>query len=65
MSNMTNDMRVYKTVIQIQDILNDLSDIDLQYWPESLKKARALINNAEFNLAQIVAKQALHRETGL
>ena len=61
---MTNSMQVYKAVVKIQDILNDLENIDKEYWPDSLKKARTMINNAEYNLAQTVAKQALHKEDG-
>jgi len=61
---MTNSMQVYKAVVEILDIMDQLenSNIDKKYWPDSLKKARTMIKNAEYNLAQTVAKQALHKE---
>jgi hypothetical protein len=66
MTDMTNSMRVYKAVVEIQDIFNYLDNNTHlnEYWPDSLKKARTLINNAEYNLAQTVAKQALQKEVG-
>lgn len=59
---MTNSMKVYATIVKLQDILQSLEGaVDKQYWPDSLKKARALINNAEQSEAQAVAKQALNK----
>ena len=59
---MTNSMKVYEAIIKIQDTLKVLEDnVDKQYWPDALKKAKTLINNAEYNEAQVVARQALHR----
>lgn len=62
---MTNSMKVYKTVKDMQDSLTILDSlaVDKAYWPESLKKVERLLSNAEFNLAQTVAEQALHRAT--
>ena len=59
---MTNSMKVYEAIIKIQDTLQVLENsVDKQYWPDALKKATTLINNAEYNEAQVVARQALHR----
>lgn len=60
---MTNSMTVYKTVVQMQSLLTVLNSmpIDKAYWPSSLRKVETLLSNAEFNLAKIVAEQALHR----
>jgi Fe-S cluster biosynthesis and repair protein YggX len=55
-------MKVYEAIIKIQDTLQVLENsVDKQYWPDALKKATTLINNAEYNEAQVVARQALHR----
>lgn len=60
---MTNSMTVYKTVMDMQDLLTVLNsnNIDRDYWPDSLKKVESLLRNAEYNLAQTVAQQALHK----
>jgi hypothetical protein len=59
---MTNSMQVYKTIAELQNLLLTLeATVDRQYWPDALKKAWTLINNAEYNQAQVVAKQALHK----
>lgn len=61
---MTNSMKVYKAVRDMQDILNSLDTVvDKQYYPASLKKVGSMLSNAEFNLAQVIAQQALHRAT--
>jgi hypothetical protein len=58
---MTNSMKVYAAIVRLQDILTILdSTVDQEYWPDALKKAKTLINNAEYNEAQVVAKQALY-----
>jgi hypothetical protein len=55
-------MKVYEAIIKIQETLQDLENsVDKQYWPDALKKAKTLISNAEYNEAQVVARQALHR----
>jgi len=59
---MTNSMKVYAAIIEIQNILMTLdATVDQGYWPDALKKAKTLVNNAEYNEAQVVAKQALHK----
>jgi hypothetical protein len=59
---MTNSMKVYAAIVQMQTILMNLdATVDQGYWPDALKKAKTLINNAEYNEAQVVAKQALNR----
>jgi len=58
---MTNSMKVYAAIIKIQNILMTLdATVDQGYWPDALKKAKTLVNNAEYNEAQVVAKQALN-----
>ena len=55
-------MKVYAAIIEIQNILMTLdATVDQGYWPDALKKAKTLVNNAEYNEAQVVAKQALHK----
>lgn len=59
---MTNSMKVYAAIIEIQNILMTLdATVDQGYWPDALKKAKTLVNNAEYNEAQVVAKQALNK----
>ena len=59
---MTNSMKVYAAIIEIQNILMTLDEtVDQGYWPDALKKAKTLVNNAEYNEAQVVAKQALNK----
>lgn len=61
---MTNSMKVYATIKRMQDELLKLEiAVDGDYWPSSLKKVGALLSNAEFNQAKVVAEQALHRAT--
>jgi hypothetical protein len=55
-------MKLYAAIIEIQNILMTLdATVDQGYWPDALKKAKTLVNNAEYNEAQVVAKQALHK----
>ena len=57
---MTNSMKIYAAISEIQQILLTLQNTtDEAFWPNSLKKAQSLISNAEYNQAQAVARQAL------
>ena len=60
---MTNSMQVYATVKEMQNLLTILDSlpIDKEYWPTSLRKVEQLLGNAEHNLSQVVAEQALAR----